>query len=196
MFAALETRRQPELVAQAATLAENPTLKAALDTYQAEAATGSAVEAQLLETISRELTKVAARIESDAIVLVDMHQNTLAAAGRLGDRWPRGRPIALSTTRDGNTIDGIARLNGSTFRVVSVPLRVSDGTTIRIVHVADAYDAMTSARAYRAARPSGDAGRELWRCAGTEFHAEIVGALASALPGVTSDVEDVVLEPV
>ena len=27
----------------------------------------------------------------------------------------------------------------------------------RIVHVADAYDAMTSARAYRAARPSGDA---------------------------------------
>ena len=57
----------------------------------------------------------------------------------------------------------------------------------RIVHVADAYDAMTSARAYRAARPSGDALRELWRCAGTEFHAEIVGALATALPGVTSD---------
>ena len=26
----------------------------------------------------------------------------------------------------------------------------------RIVHVADAYDAMTSARAYRAARPSGE----------------------------------------
>src|SRR5207237_5331875 len=57
----------------------------------------------------------------------------------------------------------------------------------RIVHVADAYDAMTSARAYRDARPSGDAVRELWRCAGTEFHAEIVGALATALPGVTSD---------
>jgi putative nucleotidyltransferase with HDIG domain len=63
----------------------------------------------------------------------------------------------------------------------------------RIVHVADAYDAMTSARAYRGARPSGDALRELWRCAGTEFHAEIVGALATALPGVTSDTGDVVL---
>ena len=37
MFAALETRRQRELRAQAATLAENPTLKAALDTYLAEA---------------------------------------------------------------------------------------------------------------------------------------------------------------
>ena len=51
------------------------------------------VKAQLLETIDRELAKVAARIESDAIVLVDVHQNTLAAAGRLGDRWPRGRPV-------------------------------------------------------------------------------------------------------
>ena len=48
----------------------------------------------------------------------------------------------------------------------------------RIVHVADAYDAMTSARAYRNARPSGEALRELWRRAGTMFHAEIVGALA------------------
>jgi HD-GYP domain-containing protein (c-di-GMP phosphodiesterase class II) len=55
-----------------------------------------------------------------------------------------------------------------------------------IVHVADAYDAMTSARAYRNARPSGDALKELWRCAGTEFDAEIVGALATALPGVTA----------
>jgi putative nucleotidyltransferase with HDIG domain len=57
----------------------------------------------------------------------------------------------------------------------------------RIVHVADAYDAITSARAYRGARPSADALKELWRCAGTAFHAEIVGALATALPGV--DVE-------
>ena len=60
----------------------------------------------------------------------------------------------------------------------------------RIVHVADAYDAITSARAYRTARSSGDALRELWRCAGTMFHAEIVGALATALPGVTSQIDE------
>jgi putative nucleotidyltransferase with HDIG domain len=142
MFAALETRRQRELVAQAATLAENPTLKAALDTYQAEAQSAdSAVQAQLLETIDRELAKVAARIESDALVLVDMHHNTLAAAGRLRDRWPRGRPIALTTNKDGNPVDGIARLNGATFRVVSVPLRVSDGTTIGALYIATSLDA-------------------------------------------------------
>ena len=57
----------------------------------------------------------------------------------------------------------------------------------RIAHVADAYDAITSARAYRAARSSAEAMRELWRCAGTEFHADIVAALATALPGVTFD---------
>jgi HD-GYP domain-containing protein (c-di-GMP phosphodiesterase class II) len=55
---------------------------------------------------------------------------------------------------------------------------------------------MTSARAYRRAMPSSDALRELWRCAGTEFHAEIVGALTSALPGVTAQTGEPVLEAV
>jgi putative nucleotidyltransferase with HDIG domain len=60
----------------------------------------------------------------------------------------------------------------------------------RIVHVADAYDAITSKRAYRGARSSGEALQELWRFAGTQFHAEVVGALATALPGVVSEVSE------
>jgi putative nucleotidyltransferase with HDIG domain len=55
----------------------------------------------------------------------------------------------------------------------------------RVVHVADAYDAITNARAYRSARSSGEALRELWRCAGTEFHTDIVAALATALSSST-----------
>jgi putative nucleotidyltransferase with HDIG domain len=54
----------------------------------------------------------------------------------------------------------------------------------RIVHVADAFDAMTSARAYRPARPSSEAVRELWRHAGTHFDAEVVQALVRALPAI------------
>jgi putative nucleotidyltransferase with HDIG domain len=54
----------------------------------------------------------------------------------------------------------------------------------RIVHVTDAFDAMTSARAYRPGRSSAEAFRELWRCAGAEFDAEIVQALAAALPSM------------
>lgn len=58
----------------------------------------------------------------------------------------------------------------------------SDATPLvaRIVHVADAYDAMTSARAYRAARSDAEAVAELWRYAGSEFDAEIVEALVQS----------------
>jgi len=54
----------------------------------------------------------------------------------------------------------------------------------RIVHVADAFDAMTSARAYRPALPMSEALGELWRCAGAQFDAEVVQALGQALPGI------------
>ena len=51
----------------------------------------------------------------------------------------------------------------------------------RIVHVADAYDAMTSARAYRPARPPAAALAELHLYAGTQFDADCVRALHDAL---------------
>jgi putative nucleotidyltransferase with HDIG domain len=64
----------------------------------------------------------------------------------------------------------------------------------RIVHVADAFDAMTSARAYRRARAASEALRELWRCAGTQFDSDVVQALANAAPKIeipTSPVQQV-----
>ncbi len=61
-------------------------------------------------------------------------------------------------------------------RATEIPLVAS------IVHVADAFDAMTSARAYRPARAAAEGLRELWRCAGAQFDAEVVHALAKALP--------------
>jgi putative nucleotidyltransferase with HDIG domain len=56
----------------------------------------------------------------------------------------------------------------------------------RIVRVADAFDAMTSARAYRPGRPAVEAIAELWRYAGTQFDAEVVEALAEAWPSISS----------
>ena len=92
MFATLEARRQRELRAQAVTLSESPTLKAALDTYVAELKTSDQpTRAQLLTTIANELEKLAERFEADAIVLVDTHQSTLAAAGRDAHQWLSGR---------------------------------------------------------------------------------------------------------
>lgn len=66
----------------------------------------------------------------------------------------------------------------------------------RVVAVADAFDAMTSTRSYRRARPVPTALEELQRCAGTQFDPEMVGALRRALdrqgwsPAVTADVPD------
>ncbi|MET9510219.1 HD-GYP domain-containing protein [Streptomyces flavidovirens] len=51
----------------------------------------------------------------------------------------------------------------------------------RVVAVADAFDAMTSTRSYRRARPVGTALRELERCAGTQFDPRMVEALTRAL---------------
>ena len=129
LFATVETRRQHELRAQAETLTDNATLKAALDTYQSETrANRTTVRADLLETIDLVLEKVAARVESDAIVLVDTHQVTLAAAGRMADRWPRGRPVSLVAGKASDSFDGVARMGGSVFRVVTVPLLLDDAT--------------------------------------------------------------------
>ncbi|MDX3225697.1 HD domain-containing phosphohydrolase [Streptomyces sp. ME19-01-6] len=51
----------------------------------------------------------------------------------------------------------------------------------RVVAVADAFDAMTSTRTYRRARPVPAAVAELKRCAGAQFDPRMVGALARAL---------------
>ena len=52
----------------------------------------------------------------------------------------------------------------------------------RIVHVADAFDAMTSARAYRTARAASEAFTELQRYVGTQFDPLCVEALLNAIP--------------
>jgi putative nucleotidyltransferase with HDIG domain len=143
IYAAVESRRQRELQAQAATLAENPTLKATIDTYAAEAGTADPARRALwLTTIGNELDKVAARVDSDALILADTHQITLAAAGRLGDRWPRGRPIAFARAKAGGGPGddvGVVRASGLLFRVVSVPLQLGE-TPIGTLYLATNLD--------------------------------------------------------
>jgi putative nucleotidyltransferase with HDIG domain len=57
----------------------------------------------------------------------------------------------------------------------------------RIIAVADAFDAMTSTRSYRAAMPVSDALAELRRCAGTQFDPVAVEALEDALDALEFD---------
>ncbi|MBI4263937.1 MAG: HD domain-containing protein [Acidobacteria bacterium] len=64
----------------------------------------------------------------------------------------------------------------------------------RIVHVADAFDAMTSARAYRPARAPAEAVAELRRYSGTQFDSACVEALLTALPLATTAPEPALQE--
>jgi putative nucleotidyltransferase with HDIG domain len=61
----------------------------------------------------------------------------------------------------------------------------------RIVHVADAFDAMTSARAYRTGRMPVEAIAELRRCVGSDFDGRSVEALIAALPRLVAADEPV-----
>ena len=142
LFAALEARRQREMRAQAATLADSPTLKASLDTYAAYAPTANdATRVQLFATITNELEKVAERVDADAIVLVDIRRNTLAAAGRLAERWKRGRPVSVIAGSDaGADYDGVVHTGDGTFRVVSVPLLLTADTLIGTLYMATSLD--------------------------------------------------------
>ena len=56
----------------------------------------------------------------------------------------------------------------------------------RIIHVADAYDAMTSSRLYSRSVAPDAALRELERCAGRQFDPEVVHAFAVSLDGRTA----------
>jgi putative nucleotidyltransferase with HDIG domain len=128
MFAAIEVREQRERRLQAETVAESPTLKAAIDTFAAEQRTADrAVRAQLLNTISGELAKVAARVEVDAVVVVDDHERVLAASGEFGNRFRVGEPVVPGA---GIPRDAIVRLGDEAFRAVAAPLSFSDTDAI------------------------------------------------------------------
>ncbi len=66
---------------------------------------------------------------------------------------------------------------------------------VRIVQVADAYDAMTSDRPYEGPLPVATAIAELRRCAGSQFDAEVVSALARLLATGAGEAGMLVLAP-
>jgi response regulator RpfG family c-di-GMP phosphodiesterase len=59
----------------------------------------------------------------------------------------------------------------------------------RIVQLADVYDAMTSDRPYRRAKPRQEALAEIRRCAGTQFDPDLAKEFLAILESRTSDVE-------
>ena len=101
MLSSLEKRRARELASQVATLAENPTLKAAVDTYHAEfGGTHTPFRREMLATIARELDKLAVRTEPDVLAVTDPSGAVLAVSGRHGAAWPL--TPQMEPTREGD----------------------------------------------------------------------------------------------
>ena len=93
MAARVEDRRRTELLATVSTLAENPTLKAALDTWQSELGQGEGTEAELIATVQREADKIAMRVDTDVLALLDVEGRIVASAGRHAAAWLPGTTL-------------------------------------------------------------------------------------------------------
>ena len=91
-FADIEARRTRERRLQAVALAENPTLKAAVDTYVSEMGQGTP-SADLLPTIRHEVVKLADLMGVPALALVETYRHDAgqcrASLERLACRRPR-----------------------------------------------------------------------------------------------------------
>ena len=133
MLSEIEKRQSRELQAQVDILAESPTLKAALDTYQSELAVSNASSrAELILTIERELAKLAARIQADVLAVTDPSGNVLATAGRYRNDWPRF--MTPPTVKDR---ESMVSLQSGLFRRVSARLALGDAE-IGVLSVATA----------------------------------------------------------
>jgi len=128
VFTALEARRRQDQLATIATIAENPTLKAALDTYFTERQFGgmpAAQEQALRDTVILEAEKLAALTRADALAILDSGGSVFASAGPSRDRWRQGEQVALPIGGPSTFYD-IVSLPAGAFRIAGAALRFDD----------------------------------------------------------------------
>jgi putative nucleotidyltransferase with HDIG domain len=139
VFQRAEARRQQDRRAAVATLAETPTLKAALDIWLTErAGANERTRNELLATVQRETDKIADRMSADVLAVADSNGRIVTSSGRLAHTWPRGERIAeqVSTV----VADHAANIGGAVYHVISVPLQLG-GAVIGSLELGTALDA-------------------------------------------------------
>lgn len=116
-----EARRQADHRLQAAVLAGNPTLKAAVGTYHA--GRGSATPSlHLLNTIQLELGKLQQRMRAPAIVVTDVRGVILASAGPGAGDWKPGDRVPTDPTAGADPVETVAERAGAVYLATVVPL--------------------------------------------------------------------------
>jgi putative nucleotidyltransferase with HDIG domain len=123
--ARLQRERQQDLQTTVSLLAENPTLKAALDTWQAERHGGPEIQQELIETVQREADKIAARVGAHVLALLDIEGRIVASAGPRASAWPRGE-LLRERGQEESAAEFVTNLPAGAFRVIGAPLRLGD----------------------------------------------------------------------
>jgi putative nucleotidyltransferase with HDIG domain len=128
VFRRVEARRQQDLRASVATLAESPTLKAALDTWLTERSTADErTSAELLATVQNEAKKIAGRVGADVLAVADSSRRIVASSGRLASSWPAG--VKIGESIDNTTpSDRAITIGNGVYHVVAVPLQLGEAT--------------------------------------------------------------------
>jgi putative nucleotidyltransferase with HDIG domain len=140
-FADLQVRRHREHLLQAVALAENPTLKAAVDTYGAERSAGTPSD-RLTPTIERELGKLQALLDIQALSVLDVRGVILASAGPLAADWPPGARARSRIDDRGEPAESVVMRAGKVFLATDVPITLGDdvlGAFVLAEPLDDAY---------------------------------------------------------
>jgi putative nucleotidyltransferase with HDIG domain len=136
VFAQVEARLDNERFGVASTVAENPTLKAALDTWQTERRSGR-VDEGLLVTVRREVEKIQGRVNADVLAVVDAKGEIAVSTGPHASVWRPGRRLTI--TGDAPA-DNVTVLEDEVFRVRGASL-VSGGAVIGSLQFGTALNA-------------------------------------------------------
>ena len=125
VFSALETKRQQDQVAAMTTLAENPTLKAALDTYFTERRFSGSSDEQLRATVMGETRKLAMQTPADVLAVVETDGKIFTSAGPGAGRWPTGIKVDIPGGAQ-PAFQSVAMLPAGAFRVTGARLTFGD----------------------------------------------------------------------
>ena len=123
-FASEETRRQKNQWARAQTLAENPMLKAALDTYHAER--GQRHVGQAKNTLQNELAKLQGLMDVAALSVTDPSGIVLASAGPRSSEWEAGSRVATRTTPGAEPTDTVVMRGSQPFLATVMPSKLDN----------------------------------------------------------------------
>ena len=133
LLALFESQRQREANLQASVLSETPTLKAALDTYLAEASlAGDEIGEQAFATLQREVARLAAFLSVDAVAVADTDGRVLASAGPAAGAWaPSQRLQPQQHAAADQAVDVVVSLGDERFRVTEAPIWLARAISAR-----------------------------------------------------------------